>query len=63
MVQAFISIIVISLPLQNKLSAQLSILFIVVVGLCSTYIIIRNKYTKKRVIKSLQRVANIVEED
>lgn len=63
MVQAFISIIVISLPLQNKLSAQLSILFIVVVGLCSTYIIIRNKYTKKRVIKSLQRDANIVEED
>jgi UDP-GlcNAc:undecaprenyl-phosphate/decaprenyl-phosphate GlcNAc-1-phosphate transferase len=63
MVQAFISIIVISLPLQNKLSAQLSILFIVVVGLCSTYIIIRNKYTKKRVIKSLQKDANIVEED
>lgn len=63
MVQAFISIIVISLPLQNKLSAQLSILFIVVVGLCSTYIIIRNKYTKKRVIKSLQRDANIVEEN
>jgi len=63
MIQAFISIIVISLPLQNKLSAQLSILFIVVVGLCSTYIIIRNKYTKKRVIKSLQKDANIVEED
>jgi len=63
MVQAFISIIVIALPLQNKLSAQLSILFIVVVGLCSTYIIIRNKYTKKRVIKSLQREANIIEED
>jgi UDP-N-acetylmuramyl pentapeptide phosphotransferase/UDP-N-acetylglucosamine-1-phosphate transferase len=61
-IQAFISIIVISLPLQNKLSAQLSILFIVVVGLCSTYIIIRNKYTKKRVIKSFLREASIEED-
>lgn len=60
-IQACISIIVIALPLQNKLSAQLSILFIVVVGLCSAYIITRNKFTKKRVIKSLQR-DNTIEE-
>ncbi|MDP2174687.1 MAG: UDP-GlcNAc--UDP-phosphate GlcNAc-1-phosphate transferase [Bacteroidota bacterium] len=53
-IQAIISFIVIVLPLQNKLPAQLSILFIFVVGLCAAYIITRNKYTKKRVIKYLR---------
>jgi Ca2+/Na+ antiporter len=46
-----VSIIVIALPLQGRLSAQLSILFIFTVTLCGVYIFIRNKYTKKRVIK------------
>jgi UDP-GlcNAc:undecaprenyl-phosphate GlcNAc-1-phosphate transferase len=50
-VQAVISIFVIALPLQGRLSAQLSILFIITVSLCSTYIFIRNKYTKQRVIR------------
>jgi UDP-GlcNAc:undecaprenyl-phosphate/decaprenyl-phosphate GlcNAc-1-phosphate transferase len=50
-VQALVSAIVISLPLQGRLSAQLSILFIFTVTLCSIYIFIRNKYTKQRVIR------------
>lgn len=50
-VQAVISIIVIALPLQKKLSAQLSILFIGVVVLGATYISVRNKYTKQRIIR------------
>lgn len=49
--QALVSIIVIALPLQGRLTAQLSILFIFTVTLCGVYIFIRNKYTKKRVIK------------
>jgi UDP-N-acetylmuramyl pentapeptide phosphotransferase/UDP-N-acetylglucosamine-1-phosphate transferase len=49
--QALVSIIVIALPLQGRPSAQLSILFILTVALCAVYIFIRNKYTKKRVIK------------
>ncbi len=50
-VQALVSVIVIALPLQGRLSAQLSILFIFTVTLCAVYITIRNKYTKQRVIK------------
>jgi UDP-GlcNAc:undecaprenyl-phosphate GlcNAc-1-phosphate transferase len=50
-VQALVSIIIIALPLQGKLSAQLSILFIFTVTLCGVYIFIRNKYTKQRVIR------------
>lgn len=50
-VQAIISIIIIALPLQRKLSAQLSILFIGAVVLCATYISVRNKYTKQRIIR------------
>ncbi len=50
-VQALVSIIVIALPLQGKPTAQLSILFIFTVTLCSVYIFIRNKYTKQRVIR------------
>jgi UDP-GlcNAc:undecaprenyl-phosphate/decaprenyl-phosphate GlcNAc-1-phosphate transferase len=53
-IQAIISFIVILLPLQNKLAAQLSILFIFVVGLCAAYITTRNKYTKKRVMRYLR---------
>jgi UDP-N-acetylmuramyl pentapeptide phosphotransferase/UDP-N-acetylglucosamine-1-phosphate transferase len=49
--QALINIIVIALPLQGRLSAQLSILFIFTITLCAVYIFIRNKYTKKRVIR------------
>lgn len=49
--QALVSVIVIALPLQGRLSAQLSILFIFTVTLCVIYIFIRNKYTKKRVIR------------
>lgn len=49
--QALVNIIVIALPLQGRLSAQLSILFIFTITLCSVYIFIRNKYTKKRVIR------------
>ena len=49
--QALVNIIVIALPLQGRLSAQLSILFIFTITLCSIYIFIRNKYTKKRVIR------------
>lgn len=49
--QALINIIVIALPLQGRLSAQLSILFIFTTTLCAIYIFIRNKYTKKRVIR------------
>lgn len=49
--QAIISIIIIALPLQKKLSSQLSILFIGVVLLCATYISVRNKYTKQRIIR------------
>ncbi len=50
-VQACISIIVIILPLQRKLSSQLSILFIAVVVLGALYISVRNKYTKQRIIR------------
>jgi UDP-N-acetylmuramyl pentapeptide phosphotransferase/UDP-N-acetylglucosamine-1-phosphate transferase len=50
-VQAIISTIIIILPLQRKLSAQLSILFIGAVVLCATYISVRNKYTKQRIIR------------
>jgi hypothetical protein len=50
-VQAIISTIIILLPLQRKLSAQLSILFIGAVVLCATYISVRNKYTKQRIIR------------
>ncbi len=50
-VQAVISIIVIALPLQHKLSAQLSVLFIGTVSLAALYISIRNKYTKQRIIR------------
>ncbi len=50
-VQALISIIIIALPLQRKLSAQLSILFIGAVVLCALYISVRNKYTKQRIIR------------
>jgi len=50
-VQAIVSIIIIALPLQGRLSAQLSILFIFTVTLCSLYIFVRNKYTKQRVLK------------
>jgi UDP-N-acetylmuramyl pentapeptide phosphotransferase/UDP-N-acetylglucosamine-1-phosphate transferase len=50
-VQAIISAIIIILPLQRKLSAQLSILFIGAVVLCATYISVRNKYTKQRIIR------------
>jgi UDP-GlcNAc:undecaprenyl-phosphate GlcNAc-1-phosphate transferase len=49
--QALVSIIVIALPLQGRLSAQLSILFIFTITLCAIYIFIRNKYTKQRVIR------------
>lgn len=49
--QALINVIVIALPLQGRLSAQLSILFIFTITLCAVYIFIRNKYTKKRVIR------------
>ncbi|HEY1046809.1 MAG TPA: hypothetical protein VGF79_10240 [Bacteroidia bacterium] len=49
--QALVNIIVIALPLQGRLSAQLSILFIFTITLCAIYIFIRNKYTKKRVIR------------
>lgn len=49
--QALINTIVIALPLQGRLSAQLSILFIFTTTLCAVYIFIRNKYTKKRVIR------------
>lgn len=49
--QSLVSIIVIALPLQGRLSAQLSILFIFTITLCFLYIFIRNKYTKKRVIR------------
>lgn len=49
--QALISVIVIALPLQGRLAAQLSILFIFCTVLCALYIFIRNKYTKKRVIR------------
>jgi len=49
--QALINILVIALPLQGRLSAQLSILFIFTITLCAVYIFIRNKYTKKRVIR------------
>ena len=49
--QALINILVIALPLQGRLSAQLSILFIFTISLCAVYIFIRNKYTKKRVIR------------
>ncbi|NQW43162.1 MAG: hypothetical protein HQ463_06990 [Bacteroidetes bacterium] len=49
--QAFISIIVIALPLQRKFSAQLSVLFIGVVFLGAVYISVRNKYTKQRIIR------------
>jgi UDP-GlcNAc:undecaprenyl-phosphate GlcNAc-1-phosphate transferase len=50
--QALISTIIIAFPLQNKLPAQLSILFIFIVVLCSVYIFIRNQLTKKRVLKA-----------
>ncbi|MES2618084.1 MAG: UDP-GlcNAc--UDP-phosphate GlcNAc-1-phosphate transferase [Bacteroidota bacterium] len=50
-VQALISIVVIVLPLQKKLSAQLSILFIGVVLLGGIYISVRNRYTKQRIIR------------
>ncbi|MEO9210565.1 MAG: hypothetical protein ABI208_05670 [Ginsengibacter sp.] len=50
-VQAAISIIIIALPLQRKLSSQLSILFIAVVLLGALYISVRNKYTKQRIIR------------
>lgn len=50
-IQAIISIIIIFLPLQGKLSAQLSILFIFVFFLCALYIFVRNKYTKQRIIR------------
>lgn len=50
-IQALISIIVIALPLQGRLPAQFSILFIFIVGLCAAYIVTRNKFTKKRVIR------------
>lgn len=50
-VQALISIVVIALPLQKKLSAQLSILFIGVVLLGGIYISVRNRYTKQRIIR------------
>ncbi len=49
--QALVNVIIIALPLQGRLSAQLSILFIFTITLCSVYIFIRNKYTKKRVIR------------
>lgn len=49
--QALVNTIIIALPLQGRLSAQLSILFIFTITLCSVYIFIRNKYTKKRVIR------------
>lgn len=49
--QALLSIVVIAMPLQGRLSAQLSILFIFTTTLCAIYIFIRNKYTKKRVIR------------
>ncbi len=50
-VQAFVSIFVILLPLKGKLSGQLSILFIFIFLLCATYISVRNKYTKQRIVK------------
>lgn len=63
-IQLLISVIVIALPLQNKLSAQLSIIFIVIVGLCAAYIITRNKFTKQRVLKRLRhREDEQLEED
>jgi UDP-N-acetylmuramyl pentapeptide phosphotransferase/UDP-N-acetylglucosamine-1-phosphate transferase len=49
--QVLVSIIVIALPFQGRLSAQLSILFIFTVTLCAVYISIRNRYTKQRVIR------------
>lgn len=49
--QGLVSLIVIALPLQGRLPAQLSILFIFTITLCFVYIFIRNKYTKKRVIR------------
>lgn len=49
--QALLSVVVIAMPLQGRLSAQLSILFIFTTTLCAVYIFIRNKYTKKRVIR------------
>jgi len=57
-VQALISTIIIILPLQRKLSAQLSILFIGAVVLCATYISVRNKYTKQRII-SIKEIEEI----
>lgn len=49
--QALVNVIIIALPMQGRLSAQLSILFIFTTTLCAIYIFIRNKYTKKRVIR------------
>lgn len=51
LLQAIISIIIILLPLQRRLSTQLSILFIGVVTLGAIYISVRNKYTKQRIIR------------
>lgn len=55
-IQALVSIVVIALPLQGRLVAQLSILFIFTVTLCAVYIFIRNKYTKKRVFKTVESI-------
>ena len=54
-VQVQVSVIVIALPLQGRLSAQLSILFIMAVSLCAIYIYTRNKYTKQRVIRTREK--------
>ncbi len=62
-IQALISIIVIALPLQGKLPAQFSILFIFIVGLGAAYIVTRNKFTKKRVFKYNKEKYNDDDED
>jgi hypothetical protein len=54
-IQALVCVIVLSLPLKGKLPAQLATVFITVVLLVATYIIVRNRFTKQRIVRLTNR--------